>query len=101
MNKPSISLATLLERVESEIETANGRTVRLCRDPNGNYWVVDGAERVMSLQRHSPRECNVAAREFCAQATRGDVPPVRGQCEGSVRAHREGSAEPGAKTAHA
>ena len=65
MNKQSISLATLLERIESELETANG-TVRLCRDVNGSYWVVDGAERVMSL-REFAGQCNIAAREFCAQ----------------------------------
>ncbi len=65
MNKPSISLTTLLERLESEIETANGRTVRLCRDPHGNYWVIDGAERVVSLSEFAA-ECPSAAREFYA-----------------------------------
>jgi hypothetical protein len=67
MNKPEISLTTLLERLESEFETAGGRTVRLCRDASGNYWVVDGAERVMSLSTFAA-ECNVVARGFCAQA---------------------------------
>jgi hypothetical protein len=66
MNKPSMSLATLLEGLESEVATANGRTVRLCRDPNGNYWVVDGAERVVSLSEFAAG-CHIAAREFCAR----------------------------------
>ena len=66
MTKPTTTLAALLEHVESELETANG-LVRLCRDPNGgSYWVIDGAERVMSL-REFAGQCNVAAREFCAQ----------------------------------
>lgn len=66
MNTPAISLTTLLERLESETRTADGRTVRLCRDPNGNYWVVDGAERVVSLNAFAT-ECRSAAREFCAR----------------------------------
>jgi hypothetical protein len=67
MNKPTTTLAKLLEHVESELETANG-LVRLCRDPNGgSYWIVDGAERVMSL-REFAGQCNIAARQFCAQA---------------------------------
>jgi hypothetical protein len=65
MNKPAISVPTLLERLESEAQIANGQTVRLCRDPNGNYWVIDGTERVVSL-REFAGECNIAAREFCA-----------------------------------
>ena len=67
MNRPGISVSTLLERIVSESEIADGRTVRLCRDANGNYWVVDGAERVVSL-REFVVQCNVAPREFCAHA---------------------------------
>jgi hypothetical protein len=100
MNKHSTSLATLLERMESEIETANGRTVRLCRDPNGNYWVVDGAERVVSLGEFAA-ECHIAAREFCAQARaelfRRSITRAK---EAFVRIVK-GVQKPGAKTAHA
>src|SRR5262245_34026271 len=67
MNKPTTSLSMLLKQVESEIETANGRTVRLCRDPHGGYWIVEGAERVMSVSEFAG-QCKVEAREFCAQA---------------------------------
>jgi hypothetical protein len=66
MSKTEISLITLLERLESEFETADGRTVRLCRDPNGNYWAVDGAERVVSLNEFAG-ECRSVARAFCAR----------------------------------
>lgn len=99
MNKPTITLTKLLERVESEIETANGRTFRLCRDPNGNYWVVDGTERVVSLSTFAA-ECNVAVREFCAQARaeafRQIVAGVREAFARIVKGVR-----PAAKTAHA
>jgi hypothetical protein len=63
MQGSGISLSTLLERILSECELADGRTVRLCRDANGGYWVVDGAERIMSL-REFDAPGNVAAREF-------------------------------------
>jgi hypothetical protein len=46
MTKPDTSLSALLERLESEWETADGRTLRLCRDANGDYWMIDDAERV-------------------------------------------------------
>jgi hypothetical protein len=61
-----MSLETLLRRLESETQTADGRTVRLCRDPGGHYWVVDG-ERVVSLGEFASG-CSIAAREFCALA---------------------------------
>ena len=67
MTKPAITLSKLLEHVESELETANG-LVRLCRDPDGgSYYVVDGAERVMSLREYAA-QCNLAGRRLCAQA---------------------------------
>ena len=44
MNKPGTSVTALLERLESEFETADGRTARLCRDARGNYWVIEGAQ---------------------------------------------------------
>ena len=87
MNKPDISVTALLERIESEAQIADGRTVRLCRDASGNYWVVDGAERVVSL-REFAGECRIAG-------TRGGAPPDRYQHEGSVRARREEAAAAG------
>lgn len=65
MNKPAISVTTLLERAEYEIETASGRTAWVCRDERGDFWVVDGAERVVSLYDFADA-CQVAAREVCA-----------------------------------
>lgn len=67
MTQPVISLATLLERIEGELQTADGRTARVCRDPHGYYWVVDRTERVMPL-REFAAECGLAARAYCAQA---------------------------------
>jgi hypothetical protein len=64
MTNSSISLTSLLERLESEINTADGRTVRLCRDASGSYWVVDGAERVVSLSEFAA-DCAPAARQLC------------------------------------
>jgi hypothetical protein len=65
MNKPGISVTALLERLESEFEIADGRTVRLCGDTRGNYWVIDGAERVVSLKEFVD-ECRFAAHEIRA-----------------------------------
>ena len=100
MNKPTITLTKLLERVESEIETANGRTFRLCRDPNGNYWVVDGAERVMPLSTFAA-ECNIAAREFCAQARAESFRRIAASTKKAFARLVNGLQRPGAKTAHA
>jgi len=100
MNRQSISLATLLERIESEIETANGRTVRLCRDPQGGYWVIEDAERVMSLSEFAG-QCKLEAREFCAQARaelfRRSIARAKEALVRMVKAVQK----PGAKTAHA
>ena len=100
MNQPTTSLAMLLKQVESEIETANGRTVRLCRDPNGNYWVVEGAERVMPLSTFAA-ECNVAAREFCAQARAESFRRLAARAKEALARIVKGLQKPGAKTANA
>ena len=100
MNKPDISLTTLLERIESEAQIADGRTVRLCRDASGNYWVVDGAERVVAL-REFAGECRIAAREFCAreraEALRRIVTSMKEAFARVVKRLQR----PGAKAAHA
>jgi len=62
MNQTSIS--ALLQRFESEFQTADGRTVQVCRDSNGSYWVVDGAERVVSLSEFAS-DGALAARQLC------------------------------------
>jgi hypothetical protein len=67
MTKPTLSLTTLLERTEGELQTADGRTVRVCRGPSGDYWVVDRAERVVPLHEFAA-ECSLAAHEYCARA---------------------------------
>ena len=74
-------------------EIADGRTVRLCRDPSGNYWVVDGAERVVSL-REFVGECRVAGHQSPPGNTRRHS-GGRDQHEASVRARREGAAAAG------
>ena len=61
MNKPAISVTRLLERAEYEIETASGRTAWVCRDERGDFWVVDGAERVVSVYDFAD-ECRIAGR---------------------------------------
>jgi len=66
VNKPDISVAALLERIESEAEIADGRTVRLCRDANGSLWIVDDAERVVPL-REFAGHCSAAARQLAAR----------------------------------
>lgn len=71
MNPTSIS--ALIERADSELQTADGRTIKVCRDANGNFWVVDGAERVMSLNEFAS-DLAPQARQLCererAQAMR-------------------------------
>jgi hypothetical protein len=67
MKRPATSLSTLLERIVSECELADGRTVRLCRDANGGYWVVDRAERILPL-REFDAPGDVTAAEFRALA---------------------------------
>ena len=47
MKPPTISLTALLARIEGELPTPYGGTVRVCRDASGKYWVVDRAERVV------------------------------------------------------
>jgi hypothetical protein len=67
------SIESLLERLESEIHTADGRTARVCRDERGNCWVIDGAERIVPLSEFAS-DCAVRARHSCererAQAMR-------------------------------
>jgi hypothetical protein len=64
MNDQTMSVQSLLTRLESEIETADGRTVQVCRDAKGNYWVVDGAERIVSLSEFAS-DCGSKARQLC------------------------------------
>lgn len=70
MNKPDTSLSALLERLESEWETADGRTVRVCRDASGGHWVIDDAERIVSLaefaDEYHARSRSLIARERAA-----------------------------------
>jgi hypothetical protein len=100
MNKPDISLTTLLERIESEAQIADGRTVRLCRDASGNYWVVDGAERVVSL-REFAGECRIAAREFCARERAEALRRIATSMKEAFARVVKRLQRPGAKAAHA
>jgi hypothetical protein len=98
-NNPTLSVQALLTRLESEINTADGRTVQVCRDANGNYWVVDGAERVVSLSEFAS-DCAPAARQLCererAQAMREIAASVKRAVARAAQALR-----PYAKPAHA
>jgi hypothetical protein len=70
MDKHGTSLEALLQGLESEAQTADGHTVRLCRDPVGQYWVVDG-ERVISLGEFaSGSSARWNARPCCAASQR-------------------------------
>ena len=97
MNPTSIS--ALIESLESEFQTADGRTLKVCRDANGNFWVVDGAERVMSLSEFAS-DIAPHARQHCergrAQAMRELVSSVKRAVARAAQALR-----PYAKPAHA
>ena len=100
MTKPAISVTTLLERAEYEIETASGRTAWICRDERGDFWVVDGAERVVSVYDFA-LECRIAGRmayrrERAAMA-RAIATSMKGALARAVKALRRS----GAKPAHA
>lgn len=99
MNQTSISVSALLERFESELQTADGRTVKVCRDAYGNFWVVDGAERVVSVSEFAS-DCSGEARKLCererAKAFREFAVWVRQGVACAARALR-----PGGKPAHA
>jgi hypothetical protein len=83
MTKPTISLTTLLERFEGEVQTADGRSARVCRDRNGAYWVVDGGERVILLGQFAA-ECHLAAQECCAAARAEEVRRLANLAKGAV-----------------
>jgi len=72
MNKQDISLTELRTRLEAEFETPDGRTVALCRDATGSYWIVDESERVMSLHEFAGH-CHSAARVLRSKQFRGSL----------------------------
>jgi hypothetical protein len=84
-------IAALIERFDSELQTADGRTIKVCRDANGNFWVIDDAERVMSLNEFAS-DLAPQARQLCererAQAMRELVTSVRRAVVRAVRALR-------------
>lgn len=94
------SAQTLLERRESALQTADGRTVSVCRDTYGNFWVVD-AERlgIVPLSEFAS-DCASMARQSCererAQAMREIAVSVKQAFARVVRAFR-----PAPKPAHA
>ena len=100
MNQPAISVTALLERAEYEIETVNGRTARVCRDERGDFWVVDGSERIVSLYDFAG-ECRIAARTIrnreVRAATRGIATGVKNAFARVVKSLQR----PRAKAAHA
>ena len=100
MNKPNISVSALLERIESEAQIADGRTVQLCRDPNGNYWVVDGAERVLSLRQFAA-ECRAAGREFAARERAEALRGIARRAKDAFARIGRGLKRTSAKPAHA
>jgi hypothetical protein len=97
MNPTGIS--ALIESLESEFQTADGRTIKVCRDASGNFWAVDDAERVMSLSEFAS-DLAPQARRLCererAQAMRELVASVKQAVVLAVQALR-----PRSKPAHA
>jgi hypothetical protein len=89
MNPTGIS--ALIESLESEFQTADGRTIKVSRDANGNFWVIDDAERVMSLSEFAS-DLAPQARQLCererAQAMRELVASVKRAVVRAVRALR-------------
>lgn len=89
MNPTSIS--ALVESFESEFRTADGRTIKVCRDANGNFWVVDDAERVMTLSEFAS-DVAPHARQLCererAQAMRDVASSVKRAVVRAVQALR-------------
>lgn len=85
------SITALIERLESEFQTADGRTLRVCRDANGNFWAIDDAERVMSLSEFAS-DVAPHARQLCererAQAMRELVTSVKQAVVRAVQALR-------------
>ena len=100
MNKPNISVSALLERIESEAQIADGRTVQLCRDPNGNYWVVDGAERVLPLRQFAA-ECRAAGGEFAARERAEALRRIARRAKEAFARLAKGPQRTGTKPAHA
>lgn len=99
MNPTRISVSALLQRFESELQTADGRAVKVCRDAYGNFWVVDCAERIVSLSEFAS-DCTPAARQLCERERSKAFREFAGWVKEAVaRAVR--SLRPGGKPAHA
>jgi hypothetical protein len=99
ISNQSPSVQALLERIESELQTADGRNAKVCRDANGNFWVVDAAERVVPLNEFAS-DCASMARQSCererAQAMREIVTGAKHAFGRAVRLF-----QPSAKPVHA
>ncbi|MFO1363070.1 MAG: hypothetical protein U1F45_11425 [Burkholderiales bacterium] len=99
ISKQTRSVPILLERIESELQTADGRNVRICRDAQGDFWVVDAAARIIALGDFAADCARVARRSRArarAQAMREIVGSVKRAFARAVRAFRTDS-----KPAHA
>jgi hypothetical protein len=100
MTKPTIAPTTLLERFEGEVQTADGRSARVCRDPDGAYWVVDGAERVVPLAQFAA-ECRLAAQECAARARAEELRRLADLARGAIVRFARNLRRIGARPAHA
>jgi hypothetical protein len=100
MNKPAISVTALLERAEYEIGTANGRSAWVCRDERGDVWVVDGAERVVSLYDFAD-ECQIAGRIAYRQERAAVAQAIATSLKEAVARFARRLQRPSAKAAHA
>jgi len=100
MNKPATSVTALLERAEYEIETASGRAAWVCRDARGDFWVVDGAERVVSLYDFAD-ECQIAGRMAYRQERAAVARAIATSLKEVVARFAKVLQRPGAKAAHA
>jgi hypothetical protein len=95
----TMSARALLERLESELQTADGRTVKVCRDANGNFWVIDAAERVMPLSEFAS-DIAPHARGFCERERTQAMREIAASVKRAV-ARAMQSFRPAPKPAHA
>jgi hypothetical protein len=100
MTKPTSTLTDLLERIECELQTPDGRTVRVCRDASGKEWVVDRAERIVPLSEFAAG-CGAAAQEYRQRARAEEMRRLAGVLQEACARVAQRLRRIGARVAHA
>jgi hypothetical protein len=93
-------VTALLERAEYEIETASGRAAWVCRDERGDFWVVDGAERVVSVYDFAD-ECQLAGRIAYRRERAAAAHAIATGLKEAITRFVKALRRPAAKAAHA